>query len=300
MTNVDPREGSVNPRVSVIIPMYNAERWIIGTLASVQRQTYRNCHIIVIDDGSTDGSSAIVRILADSSETHVELVRTPNRGVSAARNLGISRATGDLIALLDADDVWLPNKLQSQVALLQQHPEAIAAGCSYTICNENLDSALKYVDVGWARQDILSWLLLESLGVLLPSTILMRLAAAHEVGPFDTRLSTAADLDYAWRLVSTGSVLAIHEPLVQYRTSANQMHRDTSLLERDYEVLLTKDPFDSDKHLATRASTNLRMLRAVRTWRIGRRSRALATLSRVAVEHPIYSMRALIREAVGL
>ena len=285
--------------VSIVIPMFNAERWISETLDSIARQGHRNWELIVVDDGSTDGALSLVERFTESVPQPVTLVSTPNRGVSSARNTGMAKARGDAIALLDADDVWLPNKLALQVRLLQAQPSAVAVGGSYTIADEALAHRLRTVRCDWSRQSILDWLLLESLGVLLPSTILMRSEAVASIGAFDESLSTAADLDYAWRLVNLGEVLTLQESLVLYRTSATQMHRDTGLLERDYAQLLEREPFVDNPRLRQRASVNLALLGALRTARSGHGFRGLASGAAIALRHPITVGRTFVRQVRG-
>ncbi|WP_129671687.1 glycosyltransferase family A protein [Candidatus Chloroploca sp. Khr17] len=107
----------MHERVSVIIPVYNGERFLAEALQSVLDQTLPPDEIIVVDDGSTDGSAAVAAQFAG-----VHLLRQTNRGVGAALNLGLSHARGDLFAFLDADDRWLPDKLARQVAALNADP----------------------------------------------------------------------------------------------------------------------------------------------------------------------------------
>lgn len=104
----------------------NGEKFIQDAIASVLAQTYDNWELLLVDDGSTDHSSAIAQSYADKyPEIHyLEHPNHQNRGMSASRNLGISKAKGDYIAFLDADDVWLPPKLEKQLVILQSHPEA--------------------------------------------------------------------------------------------------------------------------------------------------------------------------------
>jgi glycosyltransferase involved in cell wall biosynthesis len=114
------------PRVSVIMPFFNLERFIEESIDSVLAQTYPDWELLLIDDGSTDGSPAIARRYAG---LHPERIRYlsheggANRGASASRNLGIREARGEYIALLDADDTWVPRKLEEQVAILDAHPD---------------------------------------------------------------------------------------------------------------------------------------------------------------------------------
>src|SRR5688572_2438899 len=106
-----------NPRVSVIIPTFNLGRFLPEAIASVRQQTFRNFEIIVIDDGSSDPETADA--LRDATGPDLRVMRSENRGLSAARNLGITHARGELISSLDADDMFEPKWLQLAVARLE-------------------------------------------------------------------------------------------------------------------------------------------------------------------------------------
>lgn len=116
------------PKVSVIIPAYNAERFIKETIESVLRQTYDDFEIIIVDDGSTDTTRQIIESLNDQ---RIIYLYQKNSGVSVARNTGVSKARGEYIALLDHDDLWLPEKLKKQIPLLETHTEI---GLVYSDC----------------------------------------------------------------------------------------------------------------------------------------------------------------------
>src|SRR5262245_15086805 len=120
-------KGSSQPLVSVIIIFLNAERFIEEAIESVYAQTYERWELLLVDDGATDGSTTIAQRYAEHYPGKVHYLEHPghqNCGMSASRNLGIRNATGCYIALLDADDAWLPNTLVDQVAILEAHPEA--------------------------------------------------------------------------------------------------------------------------------------------------------------------------------
>ncbi|WP_437223464.1 glycosyltransferase family 2 protein [Planctomicrobium sp. SH661] len=110
------------PHISVIIPTYNRERHLPQCLQSVLAQTYRDFEVIVVDDGSTDSTSELMARMQEQDE-RIKYICKPNGGVSSARNVGIRAARGELIALLDSDDAWLPWKLEAQVAALKSLPE---------------------------------------------------------------------------------------------------------------------------------------------------------------------------------
>ena len=115
------------PIVSVVIPAYNAERFIRRSLESVLNQTFENIEILVSDDGSTDGTANVVKSYAD---LRVHYLYEPNRGQGPARNAGIRQAKGDYVTFLDADDFYLPTKVERQVEFLQEHPEYQIAYCN--------------------------------------------------------------------------------------------------------------------------------------------------------------------------
>ena len=119
---------STTPLVSVITNFLNGEQFLAEAIESVFGQTYVNWELLLVDDGSSDGSTAIARHYAEQHPDcvrYLEHERHANRGMSASRNLGIKHAMGDYIAFLDADDVWLPNKLQMQLAIMSQEPDAV-------------------------------------------------------------------------------------------------------------------------------------------------------------------------------
>jgi len=107
------------PLVSVVIPTYNSADFLIQALNSVLNQTYSNYEIIVVDDGSSDNTSQAI----EPWRSQIRYIYQDNQGVAAARNRGIDAATGDFIAFLDADDLFLPQKLQQQVAVFEAQPD---------------------------------------------------------------------------------------------------------------------------------------------------------------------------------
>ena len=120
------------PLVSIVIPAYNMERFISDAIVSCLNQTYENREIIVIDDGSRDGTKRIVKEFGQAVFYHYQ----PNTGVSAARNHGIRCAKGKFISFLDADDIWLPDKLKKQIAAIKDNPSIKAISCGYAIMDE--------------------------------------------------------------------------------------------------------------------------------------------------------------------
>jgi glycosyltransferase involved in cell wall biosynthesis len=113
-------------KVSVIIPVYNVEKYISATVQSVLDQTYKNFELLIVDDGSPDRS---IEICQQFDDPRIRIIRQPNRGVAAARNAGIRQAEGEYIALLDADDLWVPQKLEKHVEHLNSMPGVGVSFC---------------------------------------------------------------------------------------------------------------------------------------------------------------------------
>lgn len=122
--------------VSVVIPAYNAEKYIEKTVRSVLQQTYTNYEIIIVDDCSSDDTYSIVQALAQEDKRIKYYQNEKNEGVAITRNNAIARCTGEYIALLDADDIWVETKLEKQIKLLQETKAQIAY-CSYAFIDEN-------------------------------------------------------------------------------------------------------------------------------------------------------------------
>ncbi|MGG8363830.1 glycosyltransferase family 2 protein, partial [Bacillus cereus] len=107
--------------VSVVIPLYNTEKYIEETMQSILDQTYKNIEIVIVDDGSKDQSPSIVKNLAEKYPGQVKYVHQKNQGVSVARNTGIENASGEYIAFLDSDDLWHPTKIEKQVESMHKN-----------------------------------------------------------------------------------------------------------------------------------------------------------------------------------
>jgi len=229
-------EPSNVPLVSVVIPMYQAEAWILETLASVAAQTYPRVETVVVDDGSTDEGVDLVIRYQELKPHAVQLIRTENHGVSDARNTGILASTGDYVAFLDADDLWHPRKLASQVACLEDR-EVVACVCGYELFADTTRRPIGVVQFRNGAAALTKWLALEGNGLLLPSTALVRRTAVNDLRGFDPEFSVSADLDFALRLEKLGPVIALSEVLVRYRVHHAQMHRNLGDLGSDVSLL---------------------------------------------------------------
>ena len=205
------------PKVTVVIPVYNGERYIRATLESVFAQTYQNYEIICVDDGSKDGSVAILNSYAE----RIQVIRQANMGQAGARNAGVKSGTGTYVALLDQDDLWYPWKLERQVALLEAHPEAVMAHCDMDWIDET-GNVIQRNRVSAARMSAPKGLTMTRLfgwdPCIYPSTTLIRKTAFERVGGFDPEIPWyGEDIDLMLRLREEGQFLFLEETGTQYR-----------------------------------------------------------------------------------
>jgi hypothetical protein len=197
------------PAVSVVIPTHNGGAYLAESVASVLGQSFGDLELIVVDDGSTDGS-----VQALVSDPRLRVVTQSNQGVSAARNRGAVEASSDLVAFLDADDRWLPDKLARQLEVLHAQPDALVCYTAYAAINpagERLS--------GTIGGEGCSYLSLFEANPIPMSSAVVRRAALLAAGGFDSSYSTAADWDLWLRLAQQGRFCCVAECLTEYRVS---------------------------------------------------------------------------------
>jgi glycosyltransferase involved in cell wall biosynthesis len=197
-------------RISVIIPVYNGERFLAEAIQSVLDQTLPPDEIIVVDDGSTDDSATIVAQMAAVAAVPIRLVRQANQGPAAARNVGLSLAVGELIAFQDADDRWLPGKLARQATLMRQHDGAQAV-IGY--------AQLTSVQPGTTLEQPLGQPGL----ILLLQASLFRRSLFERVDGFDPTLRGDEDIEWFMRLLEHPIEILVQPEVVviYYRHAAN-------------------------------------------------------------------------------
>ena len=220
------------PLVSVILPTYNRAEYLPRAMESVLSQSYENLELIVVDDGSTDNTREVVNAYQDA---RIRYMRTPsNRGVAAARNAGIRRASGEYIAFQDSDDKWLPGKLEKQMQVLAEAEPDV--GMVYHIMSRvDSENEVYYIPdpcipMNVREGDIFTYLLAENI-IGAPAICVRKevLTGAGGVGVFDTTLPNLEDYELLLRITAKYKVAYIDEVLIEtYRlesgTNGNMLH----------------------------------------------------------------------------
>lgn len=181
--------------ISVIIPVWNGEKYLREGIESVLEQTYRHIELIIVDDGSNDSSAEIAR-----SYEGIRYIRQDRQGVTVARNTGIMTAGGDFIAFLDQDDIWTPNKLDMQISYLHKCPEV-----GYVLAMQKLFLQTGTAAPSWLKENLLRQ---DQIGYL-PGTLLVRRSVIEQVGLFDPFYKIGSDADWFIRARDSGVPMAI-------------------------------------------------------------------------------------------
>ncbi len=234
--------------VSVLIPTYNRAATLPQALASVMAQSHPADEIIVIDDGSEDDTESLIK----NSYPQVVYLAQENRGVSAARNLGVKHASGEWIALLDSDDQWLPDKLETQLTLLAQQPQhKLVHSNEIWIRNGVRVNAMKKhaKKGGWIFQHCLP------LCAISPSAAMLHRSLFDEIGLFDESLPACEDYDLWLRITARHPVLYCETPLIKkFGGHEDQLSRQHWGMDRfriqALEKILRSESLNQDDYLA--------------------------------------------------
>ncbi len=228
------RAKTPSPRVSVIVPCYNAEEYIGEAIRSVLEQSVEELELVVLDDGSEDGSKAVVLGFDDPRLVYIA---KSNSGVADTRNQGVDRARASIIAFLDADDLFESSNLEKKIDLLDEHSDIGLVHSDFEHFDDSgpLKIERRAECVGDALHAIL-----EFRTTVTPCCAVMRKSLFREAGGFDTRLSTAADRDLWIRLAARTRIGHIAEPLARYRHHTAQMHMNIDAMEHDLSIIFRK------------------------------------------------------------
>lgn len=276
------------PTVSVIIPAYNAESFIADTVRSALNQTFADLEVIVVDDGSKDGTLARLAAFGDRIRVHQQ----PNGGVARARNTGVSLARGSWIAFLDADDLWLPTKLARQLATAGDAPMVFTD--RYNIGARGEVPELQSECTPMYGGDLFVPLLLEG-NFITSTSVMIRRALFEQLGGFYTRLNGTEDWDLWLRVAEKHAIAFCPEPLVQYRFHPGGISRNFARMNRERTEVIAR-AFETERGRTLSPLTRRHIW--AQTWctngtdarRAGARRDALVGFARAVMAWPLWPM----------
>ncbi len=275
------------PQVSVIIPAYNAEKYLAETVQSVLCQTFTDFEIIICDDGSTDATASIAKSINDS---RVKYLCQKNSGVSTARNKGAEIASGKYLAFLDADDLFQPENLAKKFSLLEKDKSLALV---FADCNVIDGSGRPTGEILAGKDDHILHNLLLWNGTVIPgpSSILITREAFEQSGGFDPQFSTAADQDFFFRIAHKHKCARVPEVLTSYRKHDSNMHMNIEVMERDhigvYEKASGSNLFGSNS-FRRKCFANLYLILAGSWWVNGKnKARAFKFMRKAVAKNPL-------------
>lgn len=234
--------NNYKPLVSVIIPTFNRADVILTAINSVCKQSYENIEIIVIDDGSTDNT----KDLLDSSDLPIKYYYQSNQGVSTARNKAISKSKGELIAFLDSDDTWRPEKLEKQVNLFKEIPEVALIHNGVIKINKSGEKSRILIfdtEKRYEIRDLISIVRNPYLGM---SSIILKKEILDVTGIFDPLLKSAEDIDLFLRISEKYKVAFLNEDLVE--VYINEKSLSAELISYEYNIKVINNFIEKHKN----------------------------------------------------
>lgn len=215
-----------SPIVSVSISVFNAERYLRPAIDSILNQSFQDFELLLLDDGSVDNSWAILQEYA-AKDPRVRIRSHENRGVPKTRNELLAMAKGEFVAVMDADDIALPDRLTRQVEFLQQHPDVVCVGGSYQLIDEVGRLLLSRFAVPEPDSEVQAQLL-SGFGGMHHPCLLIRRSAMQQVGGYTETMVTGSDIDLCLKLGELGKLVNLRDPVLQYRV------HNQSLTERNH------------------------------------------------------------------
>lgn len=275
------------------MPVHDAEATLRETLASLEKQSFRDWQLVAVLDRCTDGSEDILEDFRAQTGNNVRIMNVHAHGPSAARNRGLECADTTYICLLDADDVWYPTKLQCQIDLLESQPDLLGCIVGYDFIDASGDPYPAALRFTWSQDSLLRWATLRGPGPGLCSTVMYRADDAGDLR-FDESLLNVEDVAFALEMDARGPMATINAPLVAYRLSDNQNHRNTSTMEQAHSALFHGPVFDNHATWRRQGLINLNLFLAWRRWKGKKRASAALTVVRLTLANPCVASQTLI------
>jgi glycosyltransferase involved in cell wall biosynthesis len=205
------------PPVSVIMAVHNSAEYLALAVESILAQTFRDFEFIIIDDGSTDESAAILKRYADT-DNRIRLISRPNKGLTKSLNEGVALAQGEFVARMDADDIASPERFQLQVDFLRAHPEVVLLGGCYDLIDD-AGRFLRRMDQPSDNERLQELCLVGGTPICHP-LVMMRLDALKRVNGYDESYEVSQDLDLWLRMGEIGQMACLPQVLLKYRLHA--------------------------------------------------------------------------------
>ncbi|WNZ25178.1 glycosyltransferase [Leptolyngbya sp. NK1-12] len=216
------------PLVSVLLPVYNAERYLGPAIESILTQTFTDFELLITDDGSSDRSLEILQSYA-AQDTRIRLLSRENKGLIYTLNEMLEQANGEFLARMDADDIATPDRLALQVQFLRQHPEVVCVGGAFDLIDPQ-GRTVQWIPMPEHNDEIQQMLLIGRTIINHPCA-LMRRSALQQIGGYDPDMKTVEDLDMLLRLGEIGQLANLPDVVLKYRFHPNSVSAQNILFQ---------------------------------------------------------------------
>ena len=232
----------MSPKVSIVIPTYNSEKFIDRTIKSVLNQTFQNFELIIVDDCSVDNTRKMIREFQKQDDRIKLIALEKNSGAPAhPKNVGIKNAKGEYIAFLDHDDEWLPKKLEKQLELFKNSSDNLGfVGCNFLIIDDNRNKSREYCLPSWPREKFFERFLLGNISS--SSGIMIKQKVLDRIGGFDEKLKFADDWDMWLRISKHFDFDFVSEILVKYHLHSTNVTSNVGIQKelKEFEYMFHK------------------------------------------------------------
>lgn len=228
------------PRISVLMPVYNAERYLAASLESILSQSMKDFEFVIVNDGSKDGSLNILKSYAEK-DSRIRLISRPNTGIVGALNDGLAICQGEFIARMDGDDKAMPDRLEKQLAFMQANPKLVAAGTFVQIIDDE-DAPIDSPKLPATHEEIEATHLTGDSSIYHPS-VMIRTCAIRQVGGYREGTCPCEDYDLYLRLGEMGELANMAIPLLKYRRSATSIVSTQASKISEARVRVLRDAF---------------------------------------------------------
>ncbi len=245
-------------KVSIIIPVYNGEKYLSETLDSIIGQIFTDWEIVAVNDGSTDNSHTILQEYKSKLGSKMKIIDQENSGVSVARNVAIDNSEGRYFAFIDSDDVWLPEKLEKQIAILDDNPDvALVYSDLLDLVRENTNTRKQILNKKLHRGHIFEPLFYFNFIPL--SSVVVKKEIIEKYGNFDAHYKIIQDYDLLLRIAEDNVIDYVDESLLLYRIHENNISGNVERKERENLELIQKW-LQRKPYLANSFSFNMKLV----------------------------------------
>jgi len=281
------------PVVSIVVPCFNTSPFLGEAVASALKQSFADFELLIIDDGSTDSTREIASSFLDDSRVRYHYQE--NQGLSAARNKGIELSRGEFVALLDADDIWVPEKLQRQVSVFRDLPSCGLVFSDFATFDERGIIAAQKNLVVLDRLNMPGFSHLFSRNnFIYPSTVLLRRALLEQVGGFDTSLKSAEDYDMWLRVARVSRLAGVPAKLVEIRQHGSNMSLNIPRMLENEIAAVKKNSAGVPGSALRRRLAKIYCINADRSVHAGKRAVALKLLAQGMLSYPFLYIDVLV------